>query len=276
MKKNICIYTLGRSGSNYLCTFINQPNYTLINEPFTLSSRHNAAQFLVGLGLLYQKNQIHLPQLKDLISITIDMQSSKNISKTKLLDNNLLKLWFKAIQEEKSENILWKFMSWYDDIFDINIYNMFDIIDYLILNYRKNILKQWISYIKASISGEWVTETKSINKDMKIVWDKKQYLNFVVYTEKNHVLMKENFNLCNKPKTIVCYEDLSGSGNEQQSYLTDLFKKSNIDLPINSFSKLQKQSDGNKSIEDNFSNKQEFLDDYDSIKDKILTTVAFD
>jgi hypothetical protein len=273
--KNICIYTLGRSGSNYLRSFIEQPEYILLNEPFTLSSRHNAAQFLMGMSLLYQKEKIDLSHLKDLIYLALETQSSTNIIGTTLLEDKLLKLWFSEKQKLTPKNILWKFMAWYHSSFNLNIHNMFDTIDYLILNYRKNILKQWISSIKAKKTGEWITDKKFINHDTQILWNKVDYLNFVAYTEKHHSFMKMHFGEFNKSKTIICYENLSDPNNGGVSYLNSKFQKANIDLPINDSILIQRQSDPNKPLEDNFFNKQEFLKDYDSIKDQISTNIIF-
>jgi hypothetical protein len=275
--KNICIYTLGRSGSNYLRSFVNQPDYTLLNEPFTLSSRYNASQFLIGMSLLYQSEKIDLPRLKDLISLTLESQDRYESIKTKLLDDKLLKLWFEELQTQTTpKNILWKFMAWYHSILNLNINNMFESIDYLIINYRKNTIKQWISSVKAMQTGEWITENKSINYTTKILWNKKDYLCFLDYTEKNHQLMKINFNKFNKNKTIICYENLSDPNNGGVSYLNSKFQKANINLPINDSILIQRQSDPNKPLEDNFFNKQEFLKDYDSIKDQISTNIIFD
>ena len=275
--KYICIYTLGRSGSNYLRNFINKPEYILINEPFTLSSRYNSAQFLMGMSLLYQNEKINLSLLKDLVSLALETQSSPStIITTTLLEDNLLRLWFSEQQKSTPKNILWKFMAWYHSSLNLNIDNMFDTIDYLILNYRKNIIKQWISSIKAMQTGEWITEKKSINHDIQILWNKVDYLNFVNYTENHHGFMKMYFSQFNKPKTIVCYENLSDTNTGGVSYLNSKFQKANIDLPINDSVLIQRQSDPNKSLEDNFLNKSEFLKDYDSIKDKILTNVSFD
>ena len=275
--KNICIYTLGRSGSNYLRNFIDKPEYILVNEPLTLSSRYNAAQFLMEMSLLYQNEKIDLSHLKDLVSLTLETQSSPNtIISTVLLEDKLLKLWFSERQKLTPKNILWKFMAWYHSSFNLDICDMFDTIDYLIINYRKNILKQWISSIKAMKTGEWITDKKSINHDTQILWNKVDYLNFVDYTEKHHGFMKNNFSQFNKPKIIICYENLSDSNTGGVSYLNSKFQKANIDLPINDSVLIQRQSDPNKSLEDNFLNKSEFLKDYDSIKDKILTNVSFD
>lgn len=275
--KNICIYTLGRSGSNYLGNFINQPEYILLNEPFTLSSRYNSAQFLMGMSLLYQNNKIELDQLQELFLLALETQLQKQMLRTKLLDDKLLRLWFAAIEKQgTSKNILWKFMSWYDDILNLNIRTIFDSIDCLILNYRKNILKQWISYVKATQTGEWITENKSISYDTKIVWNKTDYLSFLDYTEENHKRMKENFYQFDKSKTIICYENLSSSDKGGHDYLHNKFQKAGITLPVNHSVSIQRQSDPHKPIEDNFLNKQEFLKDYDSIKDKILTNVLFD
>lgn len=276
--KNICIYTLGRSGSNYLRSFIERPEYILMNEPFTLSSQSNAAQFLMGIALLYQNNKINLSYLKDLTAIALESQSSMNtIISTKLLDAKLLKLWFIELQKQTmSQSILWKFMSWYDDIFSLDICTIFDSIDYLVLNYRKNILKQWISLIKAKQTGEWITENKSINYNTKIVWNKTNYLYFVDYTEKNHQLMKINFDKFNKNKTIICYENLSKADRGGYSYLYNKFQEADISLPINHAVSIQRQSNPNQSLEDNFLNLQDFLDDYSSIENKIFTSVNFE
>ena len=275
MKQNICIYTTGRSGSNYLGSFIEMPEYTLLNEPFTLGNKYNLRQFITGLGLLFQQNKIDLPQLKDLLYLTIETQQQKSCIKTKLLTSEILVLWFNSIQEEKSTNILWKFMVWYNDLYSMNIVDIFDNIDYLILNYRKNILKQWISFVKATTTGEWVTHKDSINKDIKIQWNKTLYLQFVKDRERYHNLMKTNFIQFNKPKTVVCYEELLSRDNKKQ-YLYNLFQKSSIDLPINDYSPLKQQSNSKKPIEENFLNRQEFLDDYNDIKDTIMTKIVFD
>ena len=275
--KNICIYTLGRSGSNYLRSFIDRPEYILMNEPFTLSNRYNAAQFLMGLSLLYQNHKINLPYLKELITLALEYQDSHDFKKTELLDIKLLKLWFAEIQTQTTpKNILWKFMSWYHDILSLDIRDIFDNIDYLVLNYRKNILKQWISFIKANQTGEWITENKSINYDIKIIWNKTNYLSFVDYTERHHKLMKINFDQFDKNKTIICYENLCKTDEGGHPYLHNKFQKADIILPINHSVSIQRQSDPNQSIEDNFLNKEKFLEDYDSIKDKILTNVLLD
>jgi hypothetical protein len=273
--KNICIYTLGRSGSNYLRSFIERPDYILMNEPFTLSSRPNAAQFLMGIALLYQNNKINLSHLKELITLALESQDRHESIKTKLLDDKLLKLWFEETQTTP-KNTLWKFMSWYNDILNLDICNMFDSIDYLILNYRKNILKQWISAIKARQTGEWITENKSINHNTKIVWNKTNYLYFVDYIEKNHQLMKINFDKFNKNKTIICYENLSQEDEGGYAYLHNKFQEADISLPINYAVSIQRQSDPNQSLKDNFLNPQDFLDDYSSIENKIFTSVAFE
>lgn len=274
--KNICIYTPSRSGSNYLRSFIEQPEYILLNEPLTLSSKYHTAQFLMGMSLLYQNEKINLSLLKDLIYLALEIQSSTNIINTTLLEAKLLKLWFSEQQKSTPKNILWKFMVWYHSSFNLDICDMFETIDYLIVNYRKNILKQWISNNKAMKTGEWITEKKSINHDIQILWNKVDYLNFVKYTENHHDFMKNNFSQFNKPKTIICYENLSDPHTGGVSYLNSKFQKDNIDLPINHSIPIQRQSDPNKPLEDNFLNKSEFLKDYDSIKDKILTNVSFD
>ena len=140
----------------------------------------------------------------------------------------------------------------------------------------KNILKQWISFIKANQTGEWITENKSINYDIKIIWNKTNYLSFVDYTERHHKLMKINFDQFDKNKTIICYENLCKTDEGGYPYLHNKFQKADIILPINHSVYIQRQSDPNQSIEDNFLNKEKFLEGYDSIKDKILTNVLLD
>lgn len=277
MKKNICIYTLGRSGSNYLRSFIHRPEYVLINEPFTLPNRYSSAQFLMGMSLLYQNNKIELDQLQELFLLALESQSSSTAINTRLLDAPLLKLWFSEIQKQStSKNILWKFMAWYSNVLNLDIRNIFDNIDYLVLNYRKNILKQWISKVKATQTGEWITEDKSINHNTKILWNKTDYLSFAGGVRGDHKRMKENFYQFDKSKTIICYEDLSSSDEGGHNYLHNKFQKAGIDLPVNHSVSIQRQSDPNKPIEDNFLNKEEFLKDYDCIKDKIVTNILFD
>lgn len=274
--QNICIYTLGRSGSNYLRSLLYQPEYFLLNEPFSLSSRYNAGEFLEIIASLFNKNKINFVTMQTIIDITMQMAANQTLIKTTILDDNLLKICLQHIQETQHTNVMWKFMAWYHTILGVNICNLFDSIDLLILNYRKNILKTWISSIKATTTGEWITEKESKNKDIKIIWNKKAYLYFVEYIEKHHLLMKTNFDKYDKPKAIVCYENLSDISTSPKKYLYNKFIAANIDMPLNDSVSIKKQSDDSIAIEDNFSNKQEFLDDYDAITNKIFTSVVFE
>jgi|TARA_B100001094_G_scaffold319245_1_gene363801 LPS sulfotransferase NodH len=131
--------------------------------------------------------------------------------------------------------------------------------DLVIINYRESIIDAFISHNKAMISGQWKNTKKyNIKYDKLITWDKEQYAFFVekyreYYTDFfKHTLHK------NKKYYLIKYEQLYNPNS--MSILQEIIGKKYL---------LKKPSTIKQSRilnrEDNFSNKDVFLKDFQSM-----------
>ena len=152
--------------------------------------------------------------------------------------------------------------------------------DNLIVTYRENILSTYISEMKANINNIWyVSQYSNIDRlsesqDLKIEWNKENYLrrckSIIFWNNKLYKLYQK----FNKNKCIVSYETLHQQENKLQ-YLQEIYNKNKMNIKTNkdTFDPTIRQSK-DKNIEDNFTNPEEFLRDYDEIKDTVCYKMA--
>ena len=144
---------------------------------------------------------------------------------------------------------------------------------YVIL-YRKNFLRQYISYEKSHAINIWnYKKDKSMNekyRKFKVKWDLKMFIEFVQAREKWWWSFYEAIKDLPNPKTIIAYEDFAYKNNPRE-YVQQVLNRNNFNHIVNSnFAYgLRKQADESIPMADNFSNKKDFLKDYDSIKEMV-------
>jgi LPS sulfotransferase NodH len=147
----------------------------------------------------------------------------------------------------------------------LSVHDLIDSSDFVIHNYRLNILNSWISRQRVAAAGEWQGRNMNDNYDNVIYWNKKHFLNYS--NNRKNTFDKWNIALKNVKHIDIVYEDLHNS-NDKKHFLQQKFDTINVDLKIYD-SKITKFSKTFENIADNFVNKDDFLRDYDSIRGNI-------
>lgn len=251
--KTIGIISLSRSGSTFLNNhFVNKNNYS-IEEFFNHCDLGNGRIADPAMIKLFSRIE---KQVKGFDGSNVDF-------------NNRIDQFF-FIKKTIKKNIVLKIIpshaSWLDEN---KIIPIIDNLDFLIFNYRKNLLDSFISLEKAKITGRW----SSINheyRDLKIKWDEKRWGEYLSASIDSLNFILNIYNKFQRKKHMVCYEDFC-KNKSRFDYLSDIFEDQ-IVLRENSIC-LKKQRKEN-ILEDNFINPLEFLDC--SMHNESLTTFAKD
>jgi|SRR6056300_50230 len=267
---NICLYSSGRSGSNYLLQYLqSDARYVSMGEPFTLDNVWNRSIFLENCGRLLRSKKINKEQYLHILKSCCSSHSVCSIKKVIKIENLLSML----IDVEKSKNvskgIIFKYMPWYEPFIGLDFPNISNQVDYLIYNYRKNTLKQWISQSKALITQEWLTYNKSKAINTKVQWDKQKYIGFATEAKNTHNKAIQHFVQFDGPKAMICYEEISENNKNTIAFLNKTLEISKIDCHIGTPQLPIKQS-SDISLEHNFTNPEEFLQDINTINDFIF------
>lgn len=156
----------------------------------------------------------------------------------------------------------------------IDLENILKYCDSLISVYRKDILLTWISEKKASANGLWLINNEmnskklEKSKEFKTTWNKEEYLSRYNCMLNDYLVMCDLYKNFNKPKCVIQYETLHKQ-KDKVAYLQNIYDKNKIDITINkntfSLEETIKQSK-DQNIENHFNNPEEFLKDYDDIK----------
>jgi hypothetical protein len=191
------------------------------------------------------------------------------INKQKPYHKNLLKIFQKIIYEKKL-NFVFKIFPEHLLNNGLVIDDIENMSDYIIINYRNDMLSSYISESKAMLSGRWSsTETTKEYQD-RIYWNMDHYNSYVQYTLKEKISILENyFKQIKKPCIKISYESIHNHNcqidkiNFIRQQLMNVDK--NFNWTFNENNIFAKQNN-TKNIEDNFYNKDEFLRDLPSIK----------
>lgn len=267
---NICLYSSGRSGSNYLLQYLkSDARYVSMGEPFTIDSVWNRSIFVENCGRLLRSRKINQEQYLHILKSCCSSYSVFSITKVIKIENLLSML----IDIEKSKNIskgvIFKHMPWYESFIGLDLPSIYNQVDYLIYNYRKNTLKQWISHSKALITQEWLTYNKSKAINTKVQWDKQKYIGFATEAKKTHNKAMQHFLQFDGPKAMICYEEISENNENTIAFLNKTLEISKIDCHIGT-PKLPIKQSSDISLEHNFTNPEEFLQDINTINDFIF------
>jgi len=159
---------------------------------------------------------------------------------------------FKVFPEQINEDILLK--------------NIIDISDYIIINYRNNLLESFISEQKSLISHRWTSLQKERPYLEKIQWNEKTYNDYISKTINSLDYFLKN---ANKKYVLISYEQIHQSNNKIKA-IDACIKNIYPDFTWN-FKEVSFFSKENYiiNIEDNFINKEEFLLSIKNIRTKI-------
>lgn len=203
-------------------------------------------------------NPNHLALLRDFISHQHQEIWSNSIGKKVKKDKLLTTIFYNHYSHENH--------------FDLD--QAAEMVDNLIFLYRENVLKQFISYQTAVKTNDWyvpINQTRH-NSIEKITWNLNKYLEYykdILKWTRDYKKTLSNFSY--KNTAIIKYEDINEPTNYKKN-IAKVLESNGIDCIVGEC-RCKKQSIESVDIADVFTNKEEFLDDYNKIKDKIILVV---
>lgn len=296
--KNTIILASPRSGSNFLSsTLTDASNLFHTYEFFSGGKNGNLyCERHFDYIRLYYKNNFKIDYvlqlykrmfeiLIDIKRIEIDERDAINPNHLALLldliDHEHQEIWSYSLEKivKKDKLLLTIFHNHYNFENHFDLGQAIEMIDNLILLYRENILKQFISYETATQTHEWydsLVRPSDLGRTRvptyglsKITWNLNQYLEFhedILRWTRDYKKTLSNFS--HKKTAIIKYEDINESTNYKKN-ITKVLESNGIDCTVGNCQS-KKQSIDSIDVADRFTNKEEFLDDYDKIKDKMF------
>ena len=265
MPNSIVILTYERTGSNWLCNALNSDKVYCAGEIFCDNPLVSYWQF----KFLLEKLCVSSPIIKTFAAIFhqnnfhIDPEQIENL-KTRIKQKNPYSIEFlDAFRDfvfKLDMSLLYKiFPSHLNE--SITIDRIIDRSDYVIINYRQNLIETYISYKKALLYDDWsITNNRLLedpdyySRSKQITWDDREYLNFCKNILSYLNLWQQQIE--KKPSIVLSYEEIHNSS-DKLNKLSSVINNWGLQIPINTNILYLKQSQYT-NVENNFEN----IDDY--------------
>ncbi len=269
--KTICILSYKRTGSNWLCDTLSANDSLSLYEPFSkdpLSFFYTIHYLLKNVYNVDEEILSTFLKIYNYSNFFIDSNSYvkliNRIIKNKPYSINLLKKIQQKIYEIQKNLIFKVFPEQIDK--DIILNDIVDLSDYIIINYRNNLLESFISEQKSLISSRWTSLQKERLYLEKIEWNEVLYKDYIDRTINSLNYFIKNIN---KKYVLISYEKIHNTNNKIET-INSSIKKIYPDFIWN-FKEISFFSKENyiSNIEDNFINKEEFLLSIKNIRTKI-------
>lgn len=222
--KTICILSYERAGTTWLCTALNTPQTWCVFEIF---SRNPALYYWNLLTVLRRSDSIpevmvdSYQKIFNPQNLFVDSLSFAKIKQNMLASNpfsiDLLRS-FKQEAYNRNSNFCFKiFPEHFDD--KIKFDEIIKESDYILINYRNDILQTFLSWKLAIKTGAWTSldKTDTSLTDTKILWKESEYLYFYDKTKENIDFWKTNIK--DKPIIILEYEQIHSHGSNESKSL---------------------------------------------------------
>lgn len=280
MSKTICVLSYPRTGSNWLCDLLMGQNSYSAGEIFseTPLNFYWNLQFLMTSVYAVDKTIVdsfskifspeHFysnPQIKKTVTETI--------KKTKDLYSIELLLAMKKLTYSINSNFIFKLFPIHTQHNGLDYNQILNLADYVVLNYRNDLVESFISFKKALLSERWTSFDKKIYLE-KIQWNKQEYQTYATDTLTSFEKLKD---ACKKtPSKVVylSYEEIHQpnlSHHEKVKLLNDRFLQ--VDPSFNWYFKNEvafQKENYIQNLEDNFLNPEDFLKDYPNLRTTIF------
>jgi len=269
--KTLCILTYERTGSGWLSSVFDVQNTISLHELFSDDPLLWMSKCYKILAKIYN---VDTELMNFLLSVYhynnffIDTNNYNNIKnnilKKNIYNQSILKL-FINICKKNNYNLVFKLFPQHLKYISIDF--LYDNIDYIILNYRQDLIKNYYSLEKAMATGVWFSDQKNrqnTNNNTEIKWDETKYNIYVNQTIKNIELLMNIYKNFNKTKCIISYEQIHEkeflNNKEKIEFLQTILHIENLSLPVQNNEYFLKQNDKlqfsnyfdfNKSIESN-------------------------
>ena len=274
--KTICVLTYERTGSGWLSSAFDTDETISIHEIFSddpLLWMEKSLQIFKKIYNVEPELLAFLSSIYHYNNFFIDVTSYHKI-KTKILSKNIYRQkileLFISICKKHNFNLVFKLFP--EHIKFLSSDFLSNNIDFVILNYRQDLLKNYYSLEKAKVSGIWFSDQQSRqNSEPNLLWNENHYNKYASIISKNIELLKTIYENFKHDKFIISYEDLHENNLltdniEKTKFLNNKLLSNNMNIKLNSTEFFKKQ---NSLIA--FLNQEEFISsiDLDKIKKKI-------
>ena len=151
-----------------------------------------------------------------------------------------------------------------EHIEQLSLKEIINLSNYIVINYRNNLLESFVSEQKSIISQRWTSLQTERPYLEKIEWNEKKYISYVDKTI--NILNLFLNSIENKKYTLISYEDIHYNIDKNKMIINKLKTIYNdFDFKLKNSSVLKKENYIN-NIEDNFINKEDFLLSYPNIQ----------
>lgn len=211
--KSLCILTYERTGSGWLSGAFDTEDAISIHEVFSddpLLWFMKCQQIFKKIYTVDQNLLNFLSSIYHYNNLFLDVITYNQI-KHKILNNNIyseqvLKL-FIDICKKHNKNFIFKLFP--QHIKYISKEFLYNNVDFMILNYRQDLLKNYYSLEKARVSGIWFKDQENRQKsDINILWDENLYNTYEKNISKNIMKLKDIYNNFRNNKCIFSYEEI--------------------------------------------------------------------
>lgn len=267
--KTICILSYQRTGSSWLCDILSGENSIGIQEIFSKDPMLFSYTLSLVLNKIYKVKPSIVNAFNKIYNINNFFvntsnynQIKKNILNNKPYSIDLLKD-IQNISYNNNYNLVFKIFPEHLD--SVSLDQILDISDYILINYRNNLLDSFISEKKSLLSQRWTSLQVERQYLEKIEWNEKEYTSYV-----DKVIFSIDYFLKNtKEHVLISYEKIHECQNKIDYInmtIQNFYK--DFDWKFKDKSILEKENYITK-IEDNFLNKEDFLRSYRYIRKKI-------
>lgn len=238
--KTICILTYERTGSGWLSYALGGVDSISIHELFGEDPLLFILNLKKVLNSIYKVNPDLLStiyKIYDVDNFFIENDTYKKI-KQKILSKHIynmdLFLTLRDICISNNYNFIFKLFNQHIKNNNLDIKNIIDLSNYIILNYRSNVLKTFISLELAKKTGVWYSKQNREIRSMKLSWKEQDYLKFYYHTQN----IIRSFQKLSKNNIQITYEEIHENPglNTHKSKIDYLFTKlhsHNININVN-------------------------------------------
>lgn len=272
MLSSTVILTYERTGSNWLCDSLNSDTVYCAGEIFCDNPLVSFWQY----KFLLEKLCVSSPIIKTFANIFHQNNFHINPDQIELLKNHIKNKHPYSLEFfDAFRDFVYKLnMSLVFKIFrsnlteQITINEIIDRSDYIIVNYRKDLLATYISYKKAINYDDWSMTNNRLkqnpdyyNRNIQIIWNESEYLDFCKQTMESLDLWQQQIG--KKQSIVISYEDIHNC-DDKSIRLSKMINSLGLDICINQNPLYLKQS-SYTSIENNIENITDYKKSMNSI-----------
>ena len=274
LKNNILVLAEPRTGSGLLCRLIvEDPDTRMLGEFFS-AGRMSIAQH-VNIFRAYLKDN-NISGIKHYQKMLYYLSQAKSFDVFHDAKNFLSIETLEELIQFEDRSLCLKLFDNHIETQKLDIEKLLSLFNYVIFLYRFDVLNAFISWKKAYETNVWssLAEDWKDYRSYRIEWNLQEYKDYYErYTRRYKNILNIFKRDDNKKKAVVCYENLERCKNKYE-YVQKILQDSGMDkniMPIPNSTEYEVDPVCKQalpvSLEENFTNKKDFLRDYHLIED---------